>query len=584
MNPDQDVLTRAFEQYRDDNYPGLPDGPAFELFSADQTLKQYELTPSEIAKGIVGESLDGGVDGFYVFLSENELLNIDSSVVLGDIKVIKSLPGGVRLDVVVIQAKWSDSWQTDPVSRLKDTLVQLMNRTVVATGLETIYNEKLLERTGIFRDAYNSLLGKIPEIRVHIYYLTKGTAGHLDTADQVRNKVAMLKSAIVPLLPGNASVELELIGASELCAIMRTQPGSKALLRFSQPPIREADSIVGLVKIEDYLAFVRKDGTDELRPGIFESNVRDFSGNVGAVNSSIRETASTEFEARFWWLNNGVTVLADDFQDLPPQEVSLTRPLVVNGLQTTHVLNEAAASGDIPPSRLNDSILVRIITAADYGVRDAVIGGTNRQTSISSIQLHATETLQREIEEYLETQGWYYERRRYQYRGSRIPAGKIVTILELAQVVIAVALGRPDDARARPSTLLNDDANYQSIFSTKMPREVYSKLIAVIRGVDEFLRADNAKLILDQPTNTRYYVAVGYVMKSLRVKHVRSIKIGHNFSRISVPLNGARLEAVLTQVKSVLDAKVIEDPGLTHDQIFKSRDFRDSFFRALTTP
>ena len=42
---------------------------------------------------------------------------------------------------------------------------------------------------------------------------------------------------------------------------------------------------------------------------IFESNVRDYQGNTD-VNEGIAASLGTASSEDFWWLNNGVTVLA----------------------------------------------------------------------------------------------------------------------------------------------------------------------------------------------------------------------------------------------------------------------------------
>lgn len=48
----------------------------------------------------------------------------------------------------------------------------------------------------------------------------------------------------------------------------------------------------------------------ELLEYLFESNVRDYEGDV-EVNEQIRETLHNQNDkAEFWWLNNGITILA----------------------------------------------------------------------------------------------------------------------------------------------------------------------------------------------------------------------------------------------------------------------------------
>lgn len=578
-NPDQDVLTAAFTEFKNEHYPDLDDGAAFERFASGELMKEYSPTLSEIAKGIVGDGGDGGIDGFYVVLNENEILDIDSPIVTGQATAIRALTSPT-LDVIVVQSKWSNSWESDPLTRIRDTLTQLMPRTADERELESVYNTEVMDRTRIYRAAYRSILAKSPLIRVRVYYATKGPEHNLIRASDQRNKAGLLRDAVLPLLPSGGTVDVELLGATEMCAILRTNPATVVPIEFSHDLVRATDSFVGLVKIRDYLKFIHRDGTDELRPGLFESNVRDFAGESGGVNSAIRATATTEGDTSFWWLNNGVTILADHAEDVPPRGVNLTRPLIVNGLQTTNVLHLAGIRGEIPEARLDQSVLVRVVTVADSTTRDAVIAGTNRQTNITSVQLRATELIHTEIEEFLATKGWYYERRKNQYRGLGKPAKRIVSINELAQRMIAISLGRPADARARPSSLVNRQEIYDEIFPDAASRAAYATAVEVMAAVDTFLDSAPAKAIIDDSTNTRFYVATGYVMKKLRIKRAESIRFFNNFSRVQPDPADPQLLTVLKALKTASDT--LELGGtLTKDQIFKGAELTPIFVATL---
>ena len=53
---------------------------------------------------------------------------------------------------------------------------------------------------------------------------------------------------------------------------------------------------------------------------------------------------------------------------------------------------------------------------ADAPTRDQVIRATNRQTAVSDASLRATDDVQRQIENYFLTKGWYYDRRKNFYK------------------------------------------------------------------------------------------------------------------------------------------------------------------------
>ncbi|RLK52511.1 AIPR family protein [Microbacterium telephonicum] len=567
--PDQDVLEAAFMEWRAANYPGMADGDAYEYFASTQILKEYSPSTSDVAKGVVKKAKDGGIDSFYVVLNENEILDIDSPVVSGQASAVNAIAQGPRLDVFVIQSKWSPSWKSDPITRARDSLTQLLPRTADEKSLEAVYETTLLERTRIYRSVYTHLLAKSPVVHVHFLYATKGAEDILKSSHDQANKAGLLKGAVEPLLPTGGTVDVELLGATAMCELLRYTPATKVPLQFSHDLVRAASSFVGLVKISDYLKFIHRENSVELRAGLFDSNVRDFAGETGTVNGAIKETVTSDAATSFWWLNNGVTILADEAEDVPPHAINLTRPLIVNGLQTTNVIHLASADKAIPAARLEQSILVRVITAADSATRDMVIAGTNRQTNITSIQLKATELIHVEIEEYLATRGWFYERRKNQYRNAGKPADRIISINELAQAMIAISLGRPADARARPSTLINRPEIYAQIFPDDAQRPAYAAALDLLEAVDAFVKSKPAQKILDDSTNARFYVATGYVMKKLRLKKIESIKYFNNHARIKPSSTDPVMYKVLQALVDAYNEEVKANPNQTRDQVFK---------------
>lgn len=72
-----------------------------------------------------------------------------------------------------------------------------------------------------------------------------------------------------------------------------------------------------------------------LKEYLFESNIRDYQ-NKTAVMFNIEATLiDPKKENDFWWLNNGITILADE-GSLIGKTFSLDNIQIVNGLQTSH--------------------------------------------------------------------------------------------------------------------------------------------------------------------------------------------------------------------------------------------------------
>jgi hypothetical protein len=68
---DHDIraLEANFDAWKTDRAPDLPDDKAFEVYAANQILKDYDLSDEDIEFGDLGGGDDGGVDGIYLFIN-----------------------------------------------------------------------------------------------------------------------------------------------------------------------------------------------------------------------------------------------------------------------------------------------------------------------------------------------------------------------------------------------------------------------------------------------------------------------------------------------------------------------------------
>jgi hypothetical protein len=101
------------------------DSEFFELFTADQILKDYELSYEEILAGIVGSSLDGGIDAAYVFV--NGMLIQEDTI----LESIGSFKKDVTLEFVAIQSKTTPGFSEEAVHKLTASFGELFDLTSV---------------------------------------------------------------------------------------------------------------------------------------------------------------------------------------------------------------------------------------------------------------------------------------------------------------------------------------------------------------------------------------------------------------------------------------------------------------------
>ena len=155
------------------------------------------------------------------------------------------------------------------------------------------------------------------------------------------------------------------------------------------------------------------------------------------------------------------------------------------------------------------NVMVKILVPGSDETRNRVILATNNQTQVKKTSLRATDQIHIQIELYMKRNGLYYERRKNYYKNQGRKREEIVTLSFLAQCMMSILLGRPDQARARPSTLLSDEAQYKKIFGQDGNLEAYYRAASL--GKQGCLRFPQIKRDLEgsQISDIRFYVIMG---------------------------------------------------------------------------
>lgn len=420
------------------------------------------------------------------------------------------------------------------------------------------YNARLIQIADQFRRTYQAVSTKFPNLSVHVYYASQGI--------EIHPNVAILEETFrktLDTLFSSCDLDLRFLTAGDLVELYRRAASSASVLQLAETPISaEKDSFIGLVKLSDFHKFL-SDESENLRLSLFESNVRDYAGDT-EVNAAIAESLRVENSTEdFWWLNNGVTILATRASHAS-RKLTIEDAQIVNGLQTSFQIHEYFQHGLAPED--DRSVLVRVVVSTEAESRDRIIRATNSQTHIPVATLHATDSLQRSIEEYFGANGLYYERRKNHYKNMGKPRNLIVEITYLAQAVMAMVLGQPDFARARPTTLLKQQPDYESVFNKHYALDMYLTVARLMRLVDTFLRSGDAALSAADRNNLKYYVArclVSLATERARpgAKEVATIDV--------TSINASLLAQALDTVRRLLE-KVVSRNDFATDRIAKS--------------
>ncbi|MEW2510845.1 AIPR family protein [Streptomyces sp. NPDC046870] len=500
----QMLIMRIFDAWKEENLPTVDGGTAFEVFASELALRSFGLGLEDIEAGIVGGGQDGAIDSVYVFFDDT-LLDEDSDVV-SETSRPTDFGQDRNLELWVVQAKRTPSFAEEVAEKLENTMRRLLDLSQPLDDLSVLYNPTLLARFGIFRAAWEKLLTRRPRISVNVIYATPGDSSNI--TPQFEAKLHALKQVILSSVPDARTISVELLGDKELLARYNERPPYTLAMNY-QESATSGQSHVALVKLRDYYNLI-VDENGRLRRHLFEWNVRDYQGNV-SVNQEIRQSLTATESPEFWWLNNGVTLICSEATSTA-KTYSLSNIQIVNGLQTSHEIFEALR-GNATEEAAERMLLVRIIVTADAATRDMVIRATNRQTAITDASLRATDEVQRNIEDYFLTQGWYYDRRKGYYKNDGKDPAKIVSIQFVGASVTAMGLARPDKSRGKPSSLLKNDEDYRLVFNSSIDLQTYLWCARLQRQVDNFILSDAAEANVSQKSNLKFHLSMLIVEK-----------------------------------------------------------------------
>ena len=501
----QILLENLIEQEfrNNDNYSNISE--YFEFFSASQILKNQGLSDDEVDTGIVGKGLDGGCDSIYLFL--NNLL------ITPDVVEHISAPKDSILEMIIIQSKKTTSFGEDAVMKWKTISGNLLDLSKTTTDFTARYNADILEAFTTFRDTYTRLITSRVKLKFRFYYATLASELHPNVIQQSEE----LKDTIKGLFP-NAVVEVTFVDSDTLFEMYNAVIENRVNLKFADIPISpNQKNYVALVDLKSYFNFIVNDEGD-VRKSFFDSNVRDYQGKNN-VNSSISETLHRADDNDFWWLNNGVTVLASEATLVNNRELQIVNPEIVNGLQTSmEIYNYFSENREALESEKR-SILLRIIVPDNEESRDQIIFATNNQTNIPKATLRVTDPIHLQIEMYFKSRGLFYDRRKNYYKNQGHKPAEIVGVSFLAQCLITIFLKKPDYARARPSTLLNDEKTYNELYEKNNDLEVFYRVALLGKKIQKNVRSGSDYSSAEK-SDILYYVLYAVIADVLGKRNI----------------------------------------------------------------
>lgn len=276
------------------------------------------------------------------------------------------------------------------------------------------------------------------------------------------------------------------------------------------------NAIVCNVKASSLKALWKKEGNR----GLLAMNLRYYikSKNIDdKITDSIMDNP-----ASFWYLNNGIIVVCEDFS-FKGNQLLLKNFSIVNGGQTTRMIGKTPFDNDfyvlakiikVDPQANNKTLFVSQIAEA-----------SNTQKPIKAKDIIANKVEQRELKENLRQLNIFVEIKRGEKAERTIykEAWQRTRNNELAQDLFAFVYLQPGPARNNVSQILQDDKRYKKLFVDHQYESLFLKdllfLEKAYRKYASFIASDKKGLY--DPTkkgitkNGMFYFlsTIGYLLK-----------------------------------------------------------------------
>jgi len=212
-------------------------------------------------------------------------------------------------------------------------------------------------------------------------------------------------------------------------------------------------ALIGTVRLSDLCEFLRDPQSCFVDENLFHANVRGHLGIQNPVNREIASTLRGADNHRFFFLNNGITIICDKYlYQSGGFPVTLHRPQIVNGRQTAET---AFAVHRERSSRVgNVTVTVRVIETSDPELIEEISVATNSQSRIGARDLRANSSIAKKLGSGLDKLGYYYVRKRGE--SSLRPPEKTIDALRAGQLILAFLQGLPEKAKTDTTSMFGE--------------------------------------------------------------------------------------------------------------------------------
>lgn len=313
--------------------------------------------------------------------------------------------------------------------------------------------------------------------------------------------------------------------------MQRTKPVDETLRLTGKAIVEDMNFsrvCIGRIPVAEIAALMKRHGER-----LLERNIRRYLGLHGnRVNEGIRATLLSEDPANFYFFNNGLTLVCDDFSYNALQgsdyQIKVDNLQIVNGGQTCMTIFKTAQEleGGLLPLSDQAAVLVRIykLPRDNQDIVLQITNATNSQNPVDLKDLRANDAKQQELEQSIQDLGYNYRRKRM----DGAPRASDITSGAAAEAVLSVWRQAPHQAKF----LIREHFGklYDTIFRTDLNGAQVVIAVLLYRIAENHRRRPHD----DDPGFVRYascFIAMQMGRRLLKVMKIEQKDLDHtNFT------------------------------------------------------
>ena len=349
--------------------------------------------------------------------------------------------------------------------------------------------------------------------------------------------------------------------------IKKPAAGKKSSIKLERM-LKHDNTILGILKLWELTEFVNKN-----KDYVFESNIRQWMQFKTSVNKGLRDTLQSN-PGKFFYYNNGITIVVSDFVELGNNLIELHAPQIVNGAQTSNsILDHSKRT-----KNMEGSITITIIKADDEQEQNNITKYRNSQNSVRGKDLVSLMDFHKSIKSQLKNCGYFYEiqagsfdtkskSKQCEYEGdvtynNYLPDNhkKVIVAKDAIQSLVAGIEQRPTEAYSSPAQFLPRGRKYDDIFNENLKDDYRILLYPYL--VKEYAKK-SLKYGKQGGHKTKRYATLFFVAVYFRILHKKILESKDDFKvdvrKLEPIFRSFKLNSRILKLTDVIVTKFLED-------------------------